>query len=216
EENFKTPKRDSNKDPIMYTARTFDINKPGSEINHLTGGVLGGSIKEGILKIGDKIEIRPGKKTEKEGKVKWEPIITIIKGIMSGNDSLDQATPGGSIALLTGLDPSLVKSDSLSGNIIGKPGKLPPIYYELKLKPNLLDRVVGTEKELKVEPIKRGEVLMLNVNSSATVGMVTELNKNFFLVKLKLPVCATKEDKITISRSLGHRFRLIGYGMLVE
>ncbi|MBL7051653.1 MAG: translation initiation factor IF-2 subunit gamma [Nanoarchaeota archaeon] len=216
QDNFKTPKRDPKKDPIMFTARTFDINKPGCTANKIYGGVLGGSIKQGTLKVGDKIEIRPGRKVEKEGRVKWVPVVTKITGIKSGSDDLTEAHPGGSIALLTSLDPSLVKSDSLSGNVIGHPDKLPPVYYEIKLKPNLLKRVVGSEKELKVNPIKKGETLLLNVNSSATVGMVTEIKKTFFKAKLKLPVCATKDDKITISRLLGHRFRLIGYGNLLE
>ena len=216
QEKFKTPKRDSKKDPIMFTARTFDINKPGASANKILGGVLGGSIKQGVLKVGDKVEIRPGREVEKEGRVKWIPVTTKITSIKSGSDDLTEAHPGGSIALLTSLDPSLVKSDSLSGNVIGYPNKLPPVYYELKLKPNLLKRVVGSEKELKVNPIKKGEMLMLNVNSSATVGMVTEIKKSFFKAKLKLPVCASKDDKITISRLLGHRFRLIGYGSLLE
>jgi len=216
EENFKTPKRDPKKDPIMYIARSFDINKPGSFSKDLTGGVLGGALKEGILKIGDKIEIRPGRKVEKEGKVKWKPVLAKINGIKSGKDDLDMAHPGGSIALLTGLDPSIVKSDSLSGNVIGLPGKLPEVHYELVLEPHLLKRVVGSKKEIEVNPIKKGEMLMLNVNSSATVGAVTELKKKIFKVKLKLPVCADTNDKVTISRLLGHRFRLIGYGTLKE
>ena len=52
---------------------------------------------------------------------------------------------------------------------------------------------------------------MLNVNSAATVGIVTELKKGMVHVKLKLPVCMEKTDRITISRLLGNRWRLIGY-----
>jgi translation initiation factor 2 subunit 3 len=214
EEKFKTPKRDLKKDPVMFIARSFDVNKPGSEIEKLSGGILGGAIKEGILKVGDQIEIRPGRKIEKEGKTKWDPIKTKIIGIRSGSDKLDQAQPGGSVALLTSLDPSLIKSDSLSGNVVGKVGKVPEVYYEFTLEPHLLERVVGSQKELKVDPIKKGEVLMLNVNSAATVGVVTELKKKGFTTKLKRPVCASKEDKVTISRRVGHRFRLIGYGSI--
>ena len=81
----------------------------------------------------------------------------------------------------------------------------------MQLIPFLLKRVVGSEKELNVDPIKKGENLMLNVNSATTVGIVTELSKNYFIVKLKIPVCASKTDKITVSRLVGHRFRLIGY-----
>ncbi len=211
EDTFKTPTRDVNKEPIMFIARSFDINKPGTEYNKILGGVLGGALKQGILKVGDKIEIRPGRKQEREGKVFWKEINTEIVGIRTGETKLESAQPGASIALLTKLDPALVKSDSLTGNVVGFSGKMPEVYYEMKLVPHLLKRVVGTEKELNVEPIKKAESLMLNVNSATTVGIVTELSKNCFTAKLKIPICANKNDKVTVSRLVGHRFRLIGY-----
>jgi len=40
--------------------RSFDVNKPGEEVDNIKGGIVGGSILQGVLKIGDKIEIRPG------------------------------------------------------------------------------------------------------------------------------------------------------------
>ena len=36
------------------------MNKPGSEVEELRGGVAGGSILRGVLKVGQEIEIRPG------------------------------------------------------------------------------------------------------------------------------------------------------------
>ena len=116
---------------------------------------------------------------------------------------------------MTGLDPSLVKSDSLTGNVVGHPSKLPLINYELNLKAHLLKRVVGTKEEIEVELIKKGENLLLNVNSATTVGIVDEIKKDRFHVRLKIPVCASKEDHVTISRILGGRFRLIGYAEIV-
>ena len=56
----------------------------------------------------------------------------------------------------------------------------------------------------------------LNVNSAATVGIAVELKKNAVKCKLKLPVCADPGSKVTISRKIGNRFRLIGYGEIVE
>ncbi len=211
QEHFPTPKRDLKKSPFMFIARSFDINKPGAHYSKIVGGVLGGALKQGVFKTGDAIEIRPGRKVEREGKVSWLPLTTSIVQIRTGNDILNHAQPGASIALLTALDPALVKSDSLTGNVVGHPGHLPEVYTELQLVPHLLDRVIGSEKELQVEPIKKGENLMLNINSCTTVGLVTELSKNSFTVKLKLPVCAEKTDKMTVSRLVGHRFRLIGY-----
>ncbi len=214
EENFVTPKRNLKKDPLMFIARSFDVNKPGTKIDKLVGGVLGGALKEGILKIGDEIEIKPGMKVEAEGRVKWNPITTKIVGLMTGKDKIEEAGPGGSIAVLTALDPSIVKSDTLGGNVVGKSGKLPEAWTELKLTPTLLERVVGMEDEVNVDPIKKGEPLMLNVNSSVTTGVVSALSKDSFHIVLKRPICATKEDKITLSRLVGHRFRLIGYAMI--
>ena len=214
EENFPTPERDLTKDLTMFIARSFDVNKPGTKISSLIGGVLGGSIKEGQLKIGEEVEIRPGRKVEKDNKSIWVPIKTKVTGIRTGEDVIEQAIPGGSIAVQTNLDPSMVKSDSLAGNLLGYPGKLPETLIELDLLAKLLERVVGAENELNVEPIKKGEVLMLNVNASVTTGVVSQLFKDGFHIVLKRPVCARKTDRITISRLLGHRFRLIGYANL--
>src|SRR3989344_2899176 len=115
QERFAAPKRDSSKDPLMFIARSFDVNKPGTEINNLLGGVIGGAIKQGMLKINDAIEIRPGFKIEKENKIIYQPITTKIISLRTGDDTIDSAVPGGSIAVLTELDPSIVKSDSLTG-----------------------------------------------------------------------------------------------------
>ena len=214
QEKFATPKRDPTKDPLMFVARSFDVNKPGTEINELVGGILGGAIKEGTLKINDEIEIRPGLKVEKENKILFKPITTRIIGLRTGEEPIENAHPGGSIAILTELDPGISKSDSLTGNVVGYPGKMPEVHYEMKLEPKLLQRVVGTKEEVAVEPIKKGEMLMLNVNSAATTGLVIELGKNLVHVRLKRPVCASLSDRITISRLVGSRFRLIGYGLM--
>ena len=137
DENFPTPVRDLNKDTVMYIARSFDVNRPGTKLDNLSGGVLGGAIKEGQLKVGDQIEIRPGRKLEKDNKAQWIPIKTRITGLRTGDDKIESAVPGGSVAVQTTLDPSIVKADSLAGNILGHPGKLPETRPELTLKTTL-------------------------------------------------------------------------------
>ena len=129
---------------------------------------------------------------------------------------MEEIRPGGSMAVMTNLDPSVVKSDQLVGSVIGKPGKLPPVWYSLKLGTHLLERVVGAKDKLVVEPIKKGEIFMLNVNSAATVGIVKELGKNQIECTLKRPICAEQGAKVTISRRVGQRWRLIGYGIIKE
>ena len=162
------------------------------------------------------IEIRPGHEVIEKNQKVWKPIFATVSDIKTGNKSVEKITPGGSVGLMTGLDPGIVKSDKLSGAIVGIPGKLPDVHYELKLDISLLDRVVGTETNVKVDPVKMTEALMLNVNSAATVGVVTDLSKKATKMKLKLPVCADYGSRVTISRMIGNRFRLIGFGIIKE
>ena len=212
--HIPVPKRDPSKDPIMYVARSFDINKPGTDPMAMVGGVLGGSLTQGQFKVKDEIEIRPGKTYDEHGTMKWIPIKTTITSLKTGGVDVKALGPGGSIGVLTSLDPAVVKSDALTGNVVGLVDKLPPVWSELKLKTYLMERVVGVKEDQAVDNIKLYEPLMLNVNAAATVGIVTKLKKDEFDCKLKLPICAEKGAKISISRRIGNRFRLIGYGII--
>ena len=135
---------------------------------------------------------------------------------MSGKDKISEATPGGSVAILTGLDPSVVKSDSLSGNLITLEGRSPEVFYRFKLRPELLKRVVGSKEDLEVDPIRKGEILMLNINSSTSVGDVAAVSKREIEVSLRIPVAARFTDRVTISRRIGTRWRLIGIADVVK
>jgi translation initiation factor 2 subunit 3 len=214
QENFKTPKRENTTDPLFYIARSFDVNKPGTLIKNINGGVLGGAMAKGILKQNETVEIRPGLKKEKQGKTIWEPLTTEITGMITGESEVKEITPGGSAAIMTKLDPAIVKSDSLVGNVVGIPGNMPDVWHEFTLEPKLLERVVGAKDDLIVDKIKKGEILMLNINATATVGSVVDISKNSIKTILKKPVCAAKGDRVTISRMLGARWRLIGYANL--
>ncbi len=214
QEYLVTPERDLNQEPLMLVARSFDINKPGIKPSQLVGGVLGGTVKQGKFKVGDEIEIAPGYMVEEKNKKVWKSLLTKITQIFSGGVSVKEILPGGSMALSTTLDPTIVKSDSLTGSLVGLPGKLPPVHYQITLDTNLLTRVVGVKEETEVKPLAKNEILMLNVNSAATVGIVVNPSKKNTTCVLKKPICANPGEKITISRRVGDRFRLIGYGIL--
>ncbi|MBW2964642.1 translation initiation factor IF-2 subunit gamma [Candidatus Woesearchaeota archaeon] len=216
EKVIPTPKLDATKDPLFFVARSFDINKPGSNPDKIVGGIIGGSLFQGKLRVGDQIEMRPGYAVEFGGRKQWKSIFTNITGLKTGGESVEEILPGGSVGIMTDLDPAIVKSDTLTGSVVGYKDKLPPVWNTLKLETHLLERVVGAKEDLVVEPIKMSEPLMLNVNSAATVGVVTELSKNAFTCILKLPICAKVGSRVTISRRLGARFRLIGYGMIKQ
>lgn len=206
-----TPKRDVKKPARMYVARSFDVNKPGTLPEDLKGGVLGGSLIQGVIKVGDEIEIKPGIKSNGE----YTPLRTEVASLMHGGKAVKKVTPGGLVGIGTKLDPSYTKSDGLSGSLVGIPETLPPTLYELLFEVHLLQRVVGTREELEVEKIKTGEPLMLNIGTATTVGVVTSARENEAEVRLKLPVCAEKGARIAISRRIGARWRLIGYGILL-
>ncbi len=214
QEGVPEPERDKGEEPLMLIARSFDVNRPGSDYSKMVGGVLGGTLKRGSLKIGDEVELRPGRLVEKHGKDVWQPITTKVTKLKYGLIDVKDVFPGGSIGVMTGLDPSITKSDAFAGNLLGAPGKLPPVWDALDLEIHLLERVVGARDELVVEPIKMNESLMLNVNSAATVGVVASIKKGGMSCSLRIPVCAEKGARVTISRLLGSRWRLIGYGII--
>lgn len=212
---FKGAKKELKKDPLMFVVRSFDVNKPGTEMKKLEGGVLGGVLKQGILKQGDEIEIKPGYLVEEKNQKIWKTLKTKIKKIISGGVELKEVHPGGTFAILTSLDPSIVKSDQLAGSIVGLPGKLSETKNELVIKTTLLDRAVGSRDKLVVEPLKIKELLMMNVYSAATVGIIKEIKKDIIKCVLKRPIVAEKGARITLSRMMGQRWRLIGYGEII-
>ena len=212
EETIPTPERDLESPPLMYVARSFDVNKPGTKPEHLVGGVLGGSLSRGKLRVGDEIEIRPGVKDERGN---YNPLFSEVVSIMASGRNVDEATPGGLIGVATKLDPFITKGDGLVGNVVGHPDKLPDVLFDFTMEVQLLERVVGAEEELRVEKIKMNEPLMLSVGTSTTLGIVTSARDDVVEVKLKRPVCAEKGSKVAISRRVGSRWRLIGAGRIV-
>ena len=214
EEKIPTPKRDPTKRPLMLVARSFDVNKPGTSIQELRGGVIGGTIVQGRFKIGDEIELRPGRKVKDKHRVHYEELYATITSLKSGNNKLKIAYPGGLVGVGTTLDPSLTKSDNLIGNVVGLPGELPPTWSELRIEYHLLERIVGLEKLKKVEPIRRNEILMINVGTAVTLGQVITTKKDEIEIKLHIPVCAEEKSRIALSRQIGGRWRLIGYGYI--
>jgi len=185
EEVIPTPDRDDDTLPKMFVARSFDINRPGTSPEKMQGGVVGGSIVQGKLKIGDDIEIAPGSKGEKGFKPIKAKVVSLLSG--SGN-SLQEAYPGGLIGVGTALDPALTRADRLVGNVVGKVGKMPKIHDKLMLKPVLMQRVVGMESKKEVENLRLNEPMMLVVGTAPTVGVITRLHGDEIELELKRPV----------------------------
>jgi translation initiation factor 2 subunit 3 len=213
EEEIPTPERDESLDPRMYVARSFDINRPGTTWEDLKGGVVGGSLVQGKLEVGDELEIRPGREVEVGNETEWRAIETTVRSLQAGGRPAEEVRPGGLLGVGTGLDPSLTKGDALAGQLAGTPGTLPPVHHSFEMGVELLDRVVGADED-SVEEISTGEPLMLTVGTATTVGAVTSARSGEAEVSLKRPVCAEPGAKIAINRRVGARWRLIGIGTL--
>ena len=209
-------KRNPDASPLMHVARSFDINSPGTVPKDLKGGVLGGTLIQGTLKIGDEIEISPGRKTEVAGKAVYERITAKVVSLEAGGRGVKEVLPGGLIAIGTELDASITKSDGLTGRVIGMPGKLPAVVHDFRMKTTLLDRVVGSSAELTVDDIKSNEPLMLSVGTATTVGVVKSARNGSAEVSLKIPVCILPGQRVAISRRISNKWRLIGYGIVEQ
>jgi translation initiation factor 2 subunit 3 len=214
EKVIPTPKRDVTKPPRMYVARSFDVNRPGTRPENLRGGVVGGSLQQGRLRVGDEIELRPGIKISREGRTTWQFLNSKVVSLHAMDSPLEEALPGGLIGVGTLLDPSLSKGDSLVGSVLGLPGTLPEVLLSLELEVHLMKRVVGMEEELEIKPLVTGEVLMLNVGTTMTVGTVASARGDKATVRLKLPVCAERGARAALSRRIAGRWRLVGYGII--
>lgn len=121
------PVRDFTTAPKLIVIRSFDVNKPGSEVYELKGGVAGGSLLKGVLKVccppgslapaaprafiltsrffpqlGQEIEVRPGVVSkDADGKINCKPIRSKIVSLLAEKNELKFAVPGGLIGVGT-------------------------------------------------------------------------------------------------------------------
>lgn len=212
EDTIETPKREEDKDAVMHVLRSFDVNKPGAKIKTIKGGVIGGSLTQGVFNIGDEIEIKPGILNEK--KKSYEPIQTEIASLGTGAGTVEIVKPGGLVAIGTKLDPSLTRSDSFIGSVIGKPDTLPPNSLTANVEVNLFDSAVGTTEETKVNPILVGDSLRVNIGTAPILSKVTKVKSKNIEIEFKRPVCIFEGSTIAISRRIAERWRLIGAGVV--
>lgn len=218
--NIPIPRRDFMSKPRLIVIRSFDVNKPGEDVEHLKGGVAGGSILQGVLRVGDEIEVRPGIVSKSEdGKVKCVPIFSRIVSLFAEKNDLRYAVPGGLIGVGTRIDPTLTRSDRLVGQVLGLRGSLPDVFTELEITFYLLRRLLGVKtqegsKASKVQRLSKAEVLMVNIGSTATGGKVLAVKQDLAKILLTVPVCTQEGEKIALSRRIDKHWRLIGWGQI--
>ncbi|KAH7132006.1 eukaryotic translation initiation factor-like protein 2 subunit gamma [Dendryphion nanum] len=219
--HIPVPIRDFTAKPQMMVIRSFDVNKPGAEIDELKGGVAGGSILNGVLKLGDEIEIRPGiVSKDSTGKIQCKPIFSRIVSLFAEHNDLKFAVPGGLIGVGTRVDPTLCRADRLVGFVLGLRGHLPEIYSEIEVNYFLLRRLLGVKtadgKQAKVAKLAKNEVLMVNIGSTATGAKVVAVKADAARLSLTSPACTKVGEKIALSRRIEKHWRLIGWAHIVS
>jgi translation initiation factor 2 subunit 3 len=218
------PPRDFTSVPRLIVIRSFDVNRPGQDVSNLQGGVAGGSILQGVLRIGDEIEVRPGIVTKQEDKdgnpvMVCSPIYSRISSLYAESNDLQFAVPGGLIGVGTRIDPTLTRADRLVGQVLGLKGALPDVFSEIEISYYLLRRLLGVKtndggKQAKVQKLTKGEILMVNIGSTATGGKVQAVKGDLAKIALTQPVCTEEGEKIALSRRVDKHWRLIGWGQI--
>jgi translation initiation factor 2 subunit 3 len=189
------PLRDFTSSPELIVIRSFDVNKPGCDVDNLQGGVAGGSILRGVLRLEQEIEIRPGQiKKLDDGSFSCEPIRSRVVTLNTESNELQFAVPGGLIGVGLKVDPTLTRADRLVGHVIGVPGQLPQIFAEIEINFYLLRKLLGVkeekktakpaqdkdkvgekkdkDKKQKIGKIKAEEFLMVNIGAMSVGALV--------------------------------------------
>jgi len=209
ERTIPTPERDPSEEPVMHVLRSFDVNRPGTEIARIAGGVIGGSLTQGSLKVGDEVEIRPGVLDERRGR--HEPLTTEVTSLGTGAGRVEEVRPGGLVAIGTRLDPAMTAGDSLTGSVIGRPGSLPENATSATMDVSLFDSAVG-EAGTRIAPVKAGEMLRLSVGTAPALCQAKSAKGGRVTVEFRRSVCLLGGRSVAISRKIADRWRLIGAG----
>jgi translation initiation factor 2 subunit 3 len=189
-----------NKPLKMSIIRTFDINKPGTNIYDLCGGVIGGTIKQGQVKIGDRVKILPGIIHNN----KLIPLVSTVLSIKTDNTNLEKAYSGGLIALGLSLDPSLSKEDRLVGNIIVSHDDTNNIMFNSAT----IDYVMYTQDSLEKEG--EGEYTLMLYTMKRNIK-ITNINKskNELTFSSAIQLCGEINDRVVITKN--NKILLYGY-----
>ncbi|XP_059948649.1 eukaryotic translation initiation factor 2 subunit 3-like [Mesoplodon densirostris] len=210
------PPRDFTSEPRLIVIRSFDVSKPGCEVDDLKGGVAGGSILKGALKVGQEIEVRPGiVSKDSEGKLMCKPIFSKTVSLFAEHNDLQYAAPGGLIGVGRKIDPTLCRADRMAGTV----GALPEILTELEISYFLLRRLLGVhtegdKKAAKVQKLSKNEVLMVNTGSLSTGGRVSAVKAHLGKIILTNPVSTEVGEKIALSQRVEKHWRLNGWGQI--
>ena len=196
---------------LFMISRSFDINHVNIKYDEIVGGVIGGSLIGGNLKIGDEIEILPGIIGKNpDGTLNHKPHYSIITSLKSETTDLQEITSGGLIGIGTNIDPFYCKNDNMIGMLAGLKGTLPDVYYEITIKYTEIefDEYIWNKFESKPITIIVGtnsiEGKILNYNDNH--------NDNHINLRLNKPACIPDDSIVILCEKSPDAFHIVAYG----
>lgn len=217
---IEIPKKDLTSNFKMLVVRSFNCNHPNTRICDLKGGILGGSLTRGIIKIGDEVLVYPGFISRREKKKEFDPEWSYIPfnckviSLNSEKNSLTYAIPGGFVGVQLDIDPGVAYDDHSAGQVMFKKDNdmsNVKVYEAIKVK--------YTKLEGEHNKLIKGDKLLINVNANevnCTIYKIKEDKQNLML-KLEKPICVELNDKITIILPLGGtNIHIFGYGNIID
>lgn len=128
-------------EPPLIVIRSFDINKPGCEVDDLKEGVAGGDIVS----------------KDREGKFMYSMIFFKTVSLFGEHDDLLSGAPGSLIEVGLKIGPTLFWADRMVKQVLDAAGAFPEIFTELEPSYFLLRRLLGacTEGDQKAAKVQK-------------------------------------------------------------
>ena len=194
--HFPLPERDIHASPKFMLIRSFDINRPGA--TEITGGVLGCTLLTGSLRVGDEIEILPGN------------IRTRVMSMMTEQNPLMKAYPGGLIGIRTTIDSELCRRDGMTG-CYG--------YVVDTATDPVCDMIGVSYVSMSTEPVRfsKKERVKMQIGATIVMAQVTvildDYSVSFQCVK-PTAICTNIDKMITISKRTHTGWTICAYGYI--
>ena len=189
-------------------------------------GTLYGILQKGIFKLGDNVEILPGICLKiKNKEIRHCPIYGKITILQNEKNLSNYIIPGGLVNIGVQIDSEVCKNNKLEGCVMNLQEKGGNVYYKIGVKCHLLRKLIKIEKKEighnleYVTDLKKGEVILLNINFISVGGHIISIKRNNFdeiCIELKRPICLEISDKIILSRKIGSIWRIIGWGEVIS
>lgn len=198
----------------MILVRSFNINKQETSYEKLEGGVVGGTILCGTVKLGDKVNIYPGitnkNNTGSEHSFTYKPLIGTVLSINSETNNLQFAIPGGLIGMKLDIDPGLTHNDGLIGNILTSED------HDFKILEAFIVEMEMINRSEIIELVKK-DIIVVNSNACNQKCEVLSVNKNKAKLKLlEKPICVKFGDHITLSKIVDNKIFIIGRAKIID